>query len=413
MTTPPHVSSVPPSSVPDSSVPDSSVPDSPTQLLAPPGLKGVIVADTEIGDVRGSEGFYHYRHYDAIELCRSSSLEQVWLLLLEGELAAADSPRVAAFSAEVAGSRSIDRVSASVMESIAASTTDHHSGLLAALPMVLGHSTPSLDQTPAERQADLLAVVAAVPTLLASLHARRTGRPLAASDAGLGHAADWLQMATGHPSTPEQVRLMETYLTATIDHGFNASTFAARVVTSTGADVVGALSAGVAALSGPLHGGAPGRALDMIQAIGTPSATQAWVLERLERGEKIMGFGHAVYRADDPRSVLLRDLVVELGPALGQLELVERAVEIESRTLEVLRRWKPESTIVTNVEFYAGVALHLAGLSPELFTPSFTVSRAIGWSAHILEQAANNKILRPSARYVGPEPVQPEPAAGR
>ncbi len=384
-----------------------------TRLLAPPGLKGVIVADTEIGDVRGSEGFYHYRDHDAIELCRSASLEHVWLLLLDGVLVAADAPELASFTDQIAAGRASERVPGAVLDAIAATTADHHSGLLAALPMVLGHATPSLDQTPAERRADLLAVVAAVPTLLASIHARRTGRPAVRPDTGIGHAADWLQMATGDTPSPEQVRLMETYLTATIDHGFNASTFAARVVTSTGADVVGALSAGVAALSGPLHGGAPGRALDMIQSIGAPSATEGWVLDRLERGEKIMGFGHAVYRADDPRSVLLRDLVVELGPALGQRELVERAVDIEDRTLGVLRRWKPESTIVTNVEFYAGVALHLAGLSPELFTPSFTVSRSIGWSAHIIEQAANNKILRPSARYVGPEPRRSGPEAAR
>jgi len=374
-------------------------------MLAPPGLKGVIVADTEIGDVRGSEGFYHYRDRDAIELCRSASLEQVWHLLLDGEMLPADSPELAAFAGHISAGRVGERVPAGVLDANAAATDDHHSGLLAALPMVLGHATPSLDQTHAERRADLLAVVAAVPTLLASLHARRNSRRIVSPDAGNGHAADWLRMAVGDEPDPEQIRLMETYLTATIDHGFNASTFAARVVTSTGADVVGALSAGVAALSGPLHGGAPGRALDMIQDIGTPSATDQWVLERLERGEKIMGFGHAVYRADDPRSVLLRDLVIELGPSLGQGALVERAVEIEARTLGVLRRWKPESTIVTNVEFYAGVALHLAGLSPELFTPSFTVSRAIGWSAHIAEQAANNKILRPSARYVGPEPM--------
>lgn len=373
-------------------------------MLAPPGLKGVIVADTEIGDVRGSEGYYHYRQHNAIELCRTVSLEQVWLLLLDGELVEANAPELTEFKGLIGAGRASERLPSVVLDAIAATTRDHHSGLLAALPMMLGHGTPSLDQTPAERRADLLAVVAAVPTLLASLHARRTGRTGVGPSAESGHAADWLRMAVGDTPSQEQVRLMETYLTATIDHGFNASTFAARVVTSTGADVVGALSAGVAALSGPLHGGAPGRALDMIQHIGTPSATEAWVLDRLERGEKIMGFGHAVYRADDPRSTLLRDLVIEFAPSLGQGELVERAVEIEERTLAVLRRWKPESTIVTNVEFYAGVALHLAGLSPELFTPSFTVSRAIGWSAHIMEQAANNKILRPSARYVGPEP---------
>ncbi len=376
------------------------------KILAPPGLKGVVVADTEIGEVRGAEGFYHYRQFNAIDLARSASLEQVWQLLIDGEFLESSAEASLMFAGAVRAARAFDRIPATVLDAIARSTADHHSGLLAALPMVLDHATPTLDQPPEQRRADVIALAAAMPTLLANLHARRLGRAVTAPDSTRGHAADWLHMATGNEPSPEQVRLIETYLLATIDHGFNASTFAARVVTSTGADVAGAMSAGVAALSGPLHGGAPGRALDMISSIGAPSETEAWVLGRLERGEKIMGFGHAVYRADDPRSLLLRDLVVELAPAVGGVDVVERALEIEERTLGVLRRWKPDAVIVTNVEFYAGVALHLAGLAPELFTPTFTVSRAIGWSAHILEQAENNKILRPSARYTGPEPVR-------
>ena len=374
------------------------------QLIAPPGLKGVVVADTEIGEVRGDEGFYHYREFNAIDLARSATLEQVWQLLIDGELAPAGSGAAAEFRAEVAAGRVEAPLPDAVLDAIAGCTTEHHSGLMAALPLVLGSARPSMDQSPDERRADAVALAAVMPTLLASLHARRSGQPVLAPDPSLGHAADWLRMATGRPSTQEQVRLMETYLLATIDHGFNASTFAARVVTSTGADLPAAFAAGIGALSGPLHGGAPGRALDMIQSIGSPSNTESWVTERLERGEKIMGFGHAVYRADDPRSVLLRDLVTEVAEATGGADVVERAIDVERRTLAVLRSWKPDATIVTNVEFYAGVALHLAGLPPELFTPSFTVSRAIGWSAHVIEQAANNKILRPSARYTGPPP---------
>jgi citrate synthase len=194
---------------------------------------------------------------------------------------------------------------------------------------------------------------------------------------------------------------LETYLSLTVDHGFNASTFTSRVVASTGAGVGSSLGAAVGALSGPLHGGAPSRVLDMLDSIGSPSNTEAWAQQRLESGEKLMGFGHAVYRADDPRSLLLREVAVGFGG-----ELVDRAQEVEGRMLALLRRWKPNATIVTNVEFYAAVVLTLAGIPQELFSPTFATSRVLGWSAHLLEQSADNKIMRPSARYVGPEPAR-------
>ena len=205
-------------------------------------------------------------------------------------------------------------------------------------------------------------------------------------------------MVTGHDDIgPDAVRLVQTYLALTVDHGFNASTFAARVAASAGADAAACMAAGVATLSGPLHGGAPSLALEMIREIGDPERTEEWMNDRLDQGRKIMGFGHAVYRADDPRSLLLREIAVGLGG-----ELVDRSLEIEERMLRFLATWKPDATIVTNVEFYAAVVLHLAGIPQEMFTPTFTTSRVVGWGAHMLEQAADNKIMRPKARYTGP-----------
>ncbi len=377
-------------------------------ILAPPGLKGVQVAETTIGQVRGDEGFYHYRQYEATGLARSSPLEAIWQLLVDGELPKADGDNQASFRHQIGLQRVLPEEVMSQLEMIGALTQRPHLGALAALPLLLPDAKPSLDCDHAERRDNVLRLGAALPTVLASLASLQTGRQPVAPDPTRGHAEDWLYMARNPPRdrpltapSAQDIRAVETYLSSTIDHGFNASTFAARVVTSTGADAVSALSAGLGALSGPLHGGAPSRALAMIEEIGDPSSTETWVRAKLDRGERIMGFGHAVYRAEDPRSLLLREV------ALGyDSELVERAVEIEKRILSVMRQWKPEAVIVTNVEFYAGIVLHLVGLPSSMFTPTFMISRVIGWGAHILEQAADNKIIRPSARYVGVPPTR-------
>lgn len=371
-----------------------------TSLIAvPPGLKGVAVAETHLGSVRGSEGFYHYRQYDAVELARTRPVTDIWHLLVHGVLPA-DDVASSLFAHRVGEQRSV-HLDPLVVDAVAAATHAPHLALMSLLPLVAPEARPTTELSTDECQELATRLAAAVPTLLAATHRRRLGLPSVAPDPSLGHAHDWVRMALGEDVSPDRIAMVEAYLTATIDHGFNASTFATRVVTSTGADVAAALCGGVGALSGPLHGGAPSLALSMIEEIGHPSQTDEWVRARLDAGHKIMGFGHAVYRADDPRSMLLREVAERHGG-----ELVERAMEIEQRILRVMRAWKPDAVIVTNVEFYAGIVLHLAGLTPDLFTSTFTVSRVIGWAAHVVEQASNNKILRPSARYVGPEPTR-------
>ena len=183
----------------------------------------------------------------------------------------------------------------------------------------------------------------------------------------------------------------------TIDHGFNASTFTARVVASTGADPVDAVCAALGALAGPLHGGAPSRALDALDEIGTVDAAADWVRGEVAAGRRIMGFGHAVYRAPDPRSALLREVAERLGG-----HLVEFATAVEAEVLVTLAELKPGRPLPSNVEFYAGVVMETAGLPRSMFTPTFAVSRTVGWCAHIVEQAAAAKLIRPSSRYVGP-----------
>lgn len=211
-------------------------------------------------------------------------------------------------------------------------------------------------------------------------------------------------MLTGQEPDPVKARAVERYLISTIDHGFNASTFTARVIASTGADVAACLTGAIGALSGPLHGGAPSRALDTLDAIGTADRIGPWIRERVLAGDRIMGFGHPVYRTEDPRSRMLRDIARGFGGPL-----VDLAVEVERQVEEILAELKPGRELHTNVEFYAGVVMELCGLPREMFTPTFCAARVVGWSANILEQAADSKIIRPAARYAGPPAPQPVP----
>ena len=249
-----------------------------------------------------------------------------------------------------------------------------------------------------------LGLCAVVPTILAAAHRLRQGQEPLEPRHDLGFAANYLFMLTGTEPSPQHARAIEQYMILTIDHGFNASTFTARVVTSTGADLGAAIVAAIGALSGPLHGGAPSRALDMLDAIGTPERAEAYVRAAVEAGDRIMGFGHRVYKTDDPRSLLLRSVTEQLGGPL-----VEFSQSVERTTVDVLAELKPGRQLYTNVEFYAGVVMHTCGIPREMFTPTFAAGRTIGWSTHVMEQAAHNRLIRPAARYVGPPPPQPVP----
>ncbi|MCX5386151.1 citrate synthase/methylcitrate synthase [Streptomyces sp. NBC_00083] len=374
----------------------------------PRGLAGVVVTDTELGDVRGREGFYHYRQYSAVELAGSRTFEDVWHLMFHGELP--DAAARAAFTARTARLRRLPDGVREALPGIA--RTGASSGPLAGLRTALSllgaakGFRPVYDLDAERRAEDALAACAAVPTLLTALH--RLGRglePVEPRD-DLPYAANYLYMLTGSEPEPERARAVERYLISTVDHGFNASTFTARVVASTGADVAASLVAAVGALSGPLHGGAPSRALDTLDAIGTPDRIDGWIRERVLAGERIMGFGHPVYRTEDPRSRMLRGIAEGFGGPL-----VSFAVEVERQVEAILAELKPGRELHTNVEFYAGVVMELCGLPREMFTPTFCAARVVGWSANILEQAADSKIIRPAARYVGPPPPQPVPAA--
>jgi citrate synthase len=374
----------------------------------PKGLEGVVVAETLIGDVRGLEGFYHYRQYDAVELAETRSIEDVWYLLFNGELP--NAAERASFAAEVVPLRQIPAEVQTALPEIArvaqqAPPLDLLRTTLSLVGAALGFR-PSLDLDEPELRAQGLRVCAVVPTLLCALHRLQHGLEIIEPRDDLAYAANYLFMMNGEVPSAEHARGVEQYLISTIDHGFNASTFTARVITSTGADLVAAVVGAIGALSGPLHGGAPSRALDMLDAIGTIDKADAWLRDAVERGDRLMGFGHRVYKTDDPRSVMLRSVAERLGGPK-----VDLAKQVEQAAIDVLAELKPGRKLYTNVEFYAGVVMDTCGVPREMFTPTFASSRVIGWTAHILEQAADNRLIRPSAQYVGPPPPQPVPPA--
>ncbi|MBK3641208.1 citrate synthase/methylcitrate synthase [Streptomyces sp. MBT33] len=379
-----------------------------TPVNVPRGLAGVVVTDTSIGDVRGLEGFYHYRQYSAVELARSRGFEDVWHLMVHGELP--DAARREAFVAETVALRRLPDEVRAVLPAIAAASggSGPLAGMRSALSL-LGAAKgfrPVYDIGADERRRDTLVATAAVPTLLAALHRLERGLEPVEPREDLPYAANYLYMLTGSEPEPRRARAIEQYLISTIDHGFNASTFTARVIASTGADLAACLVGAVGALSGPLHGGAPSRALDTLDAIGTPERINPWIRERVLAGDRIMGFGHAIYRTEDPRSRMLREVALGFGGPR-----VEFAVEVERQVEAILEELKPGRELHTNVEFYAGVVMELCGLPREMFTPTFAAARTVGWSANILEQAEDRKIIRPVARYVGPEPAVGVPAS--
>ncbi|MFE6483953.1 citrate synthase [Streptomyces sp. NPDC057757] len=370
-----------------------------TSVDVPRGLAGVVVTDTELGDVRGLEGFYHYRQYSAVELARTRGFEDVWHLLVHGELP--DAAERADFTRRTAGLRRLPDAVRAALPAVTEATG--HSGPLAGLRTALSLLGASLGFRPVydidadRRRADTLAACAAVPTLLTALYRLEQGLEPVEPREDLGYAANYLYMLTGSEPDATRARAVEQYLISTIDHGFNASTFTARVIASTGADVAACLVGAVGALSGPLHGGAPSRALDTLDAIGTPARIDPWIRERVLAGDRIMGFGHPVYRTEDPRSRMLREIAQQFGGPL-----VDLAVEVEHQVEAILAELKPGRELHTNVEFYAGVVMELCDLPRETFTPTFAAARVVGWSANILEQAQDSKIIRPAARYVGP-----------
>ncbi|GAB4581862.1 MAG: citrate synthase CitA [Anaerolineales bacterium] len=357
-----------------------------------PGLEGVVAAQTRLSSVDGQRGELIIGGFALEELARKATFEETVYLLWYGNVPTAG--QLAEFRTQLAAHRPLPEATLTLLRAAA----PHQADPMDVLRMAAG--TLSLD-APNDRNAQALALLARLPTAVAAYWRITQNLDPLPPRAELGHAANYLYILTGKTPSPARVRGLETYLNTVLDHGLNASTFTARVIISTGSDLVSAITGAIGALKGPLHGGAPGPALDTVFEIGTPERAEAILREKILRGERLMGFGHRVYKVYDPRAAVLSIAAREMYAADGDMALYELARSVEQTALRVLEELKPGRNLQTNVEFYTALLLHGLGLPVGLFTPTFAVSRAAGWIAHCFEQIAAGRIIRPQSEYIG------------
>jgi citrate synthase len=358
------------------------------------GLEGVVASTTHLSSVDGEAGVLLLAGFPVEEVAPQASFEEMVWLLWNGELPRATA--LAAFTRRLASRRVLPAATLDLLRAAAARQVDPMDALRMAagtLSLVGGAGT--------DPREDAATLVASFPTIVATWWRLLQGEEPVEPREDLGHAASFLHLLTGQEPDPERVRGLETYLNTVSDHGFNASTFTARVIISTRSDVISAITGAVGALKGPLHGGAPGPALDMVFEIGSADRAEEVLRAKLSRGDRLMGFGHRVYRVRDPRADVLGAAAERFYRRAGDMALYELARSVEATALRLLREHKPDRKLDTNVEFYTALLLHGLGLPTALFTPLFAIGRVAGWTAHALEQLDKGRLIRPQSEYVG------------
>ncbi len=360
-------------------------------MVVQKGLKGIVAAETLISDVDGEQGRLIYRGYGIGDLTSRCSFEEAAYLLWFGELS--DAEEVSGFSSEMKRQRGLPENLMDIIDLLPAGM-DMMSVIRTAISAEGGNY--DYGWKPVISQA--IRLTALVPAIIAYRKRKIDGLEFVPPRDDLGHAANYLYMLTGETPSAAHVEALETYLILTLEHGMNASTFAARVTASTESDMVSAATSAIGTMKGPLHGGAPSGVIELLNEITREGDAEKVIRDKVMRGEKLMGFGHRVYKTHDPRAVALKVKLMEL---VGEDKWLDLAMEVEEIAIKVLAEMKPGRSLYTNVEFYAAAIMKAINMEAELFTPTFTASRIVGWTAHILEQAENNTIFRPQSRYIG------------
>ena len=358
-----------------------------------PGLADVVAAQTRLSAVNGLKGELIIAGFPVEELASQATFEEVAYLLWNDSLPTVS--QLDDFRGALRAQRALQGAAIDVLRAAA----ERHLPVMDALCLAAG--TLNLDLADKDPQQQAIAVLARFPVIVATYARLQNNKAPLAPREDLDHAANYLFMLTGETPEPEHVRALETYLNTVVDHGLNASTFTARVITSTGSDLVSAVVGAIGALKGPLHGGAPGPALDMVFEIGDVSRAETILREKLNRRERLMGFGHRVYRTRDPRADVLSLAAEKMFHQSDDMALYTLAREVENVAVRLLAERYPDRHLKTNVEFYTALLLHGLGLTTDLFTPTFAISRVAGWIAHILEQRQQSRIIRPASEYIG------------
>ena len=353
------------------------------------GLEGVVAATTALSKVDGLAGRLIYHGYSIHDLARTTTFEEVAHLLWFGHLPTEH--ELAKLQASFAAERTIPEQVMQIIRALPARTDpmDVLRTAVSAWGAIAVSGKATVEQA--------IAVTARFPLFLAAFARLRQGQEPLGARAELGYAANYLYLLSGQAPKEEHVRGLNSYLVLLADHGMNASTFTARIVASTESDIASSVVAALGALKGPLHGGAPSKVQDMLHAIGTVDNAESWLRNAVAHGDRLMGFGHRVYKTEDPRAEELREMSRVADP-----EGFVLARRVEELALAILEEQKPGRRLYTNVEFYSAALMNSVGLAGDLFTPTFAVSRVAGWTAHILEQSRNNRLIRPEADYTGP-----------
>ena len=354
------------------------------------GLKDVIAVHTKIASVDGEKGELRYRGISVGDFIAAHSFEEVAYFMWTGVFPGESDLRI--LNEKMIAGRELPLHVVAIIDALPANMP-----LMDAMrTAVSAYGYTEFKDEVIEDQAIVL--TAALPVIIARHYRNQQGHSIVEADSALSHTANYLWMLTGVIPNDVQVEALETYLKLTMEHGLNASTFAARVTISTESDLTSAITSAIGTMKGPLHGGAPSGVIDLLEEMGTQGNIRPVVEDKMKSGERIMGFGHRIYKTEDPRSILLRDKCISMS---GEDDWLDLATAAEKEIISLLEEYKPGRKLYTNVEYYAAAIMRSIEMPPDLFTPTFSAARIVGWTAHAIEQLSDNTIFRPQSVYVG------------